>query len=678
MEHGRSVQTRLVLGILALTVAVVTLLGSWQVIEARDSQRADIENGEVTAARLAGRALGNAVEVRLAQLSGAAAEPVVTRLASAQQWKQLSEKAPLLHLLYPGFASFDIISSTGRIEGNWASTPTVATDERTLERSFRAVVLAGGPVISAGLELASPRALVVALSVPIEGTHGQIVGVLQATVNAATLSSLVGGSGLLGDAKLVIIDQQGHPLSGPAAGTAHTFRSVAMVERALNGRTGSGNGVVPGFVGSRLVGYAPVAPIGWAVIVEAPSSTLNGPVAALTERLAAISLILFALVLGAAIIIGILLRRLSREQEKATAVLTSVGEGVVTLDETGQLIGANPALARLVGLSTAQLEGRAWSETPRALYDDEGAPVEWKDSLIATAILEHRVVASTGYSLHLAGAGGRRIPVALTAAPLATDDGRDGAVVIIRDVSHQREVDELKSSLISRVSHELRTPLTMIQGFSEILLTRPDLGAERSRESLQQIQTSSRRLGRLIDDLLCVSRIEAGRISVDLASVEVENLLSEVLSPFEAQNGRAFVTELDPALGPVLADRDKTVQILTNLVSNAVKYSPAGAPVRIVAKSAGDHAEFSVADDGIGMSAEDSTCIFDKFTRLDHPLVRKVAGTGLGLYITKNLVEIQQGHIWVQSEPGHGSTFTFSLPMAPQSLTTANRTEEPA
>jgi signal transduction histidine kinase len=163
---------------------------------------------------------------------------------------------------------------------------------------------------------------------------------------------------------------------------------------------------------------------------------------------------------------------------------------------------------------------------------------------------------------------------------------------------------------------------------------------------------------------LSVSRIESGKVVVDLGPVALPEVVSEVLSPFEVADDHRFVADVDPNLAPVMADHDKTVQALTNLVSNAVKFSPEGSSVRVVVRSEGDHAEISVIDEGIGLSAEDAAGVFEKFARSENPDARRVGGTGLGLYITKNLVELQHGQLWVRSELGKGSTFAFSLPLA--------------
>jgi signal transduction histidine kinase len=252
----------------------------------------------------------------------------------------------------------------------------------------------------------------------------------------------------------------------------------------------------------------------------------------------------------------------------------------------------------------------------------------------------------------------------MTASPLLAGGELLGAVIVLRDVSHEREVDQLKSSLVSTVSHELRTPLTMIQGFSELLLDRSDMGPARSHEALEQIHTSSMRLGRLIDDLLSVSRIDSGKLTADITAVDLTTVIGEVIAPFNADTSGRVVSDIAPDLPPLLADEDKTVQILTNLISNAVKYSADSTTVRVTARSRDNHVEIAVEDRGIGLTAAETVKVFEKFTRADRAEVRSVPGTGLGLYITKSLVELMHGQLWVASTPETGSTFSFTLPIA--------------
>jgi signal transduction histidine kinase len=212
---------------------------------------------------------------------------------------------------------------------------------------------------------------------------------------------------------------------------------------------------------------------------------------------------------------------------------------------------------------------------------------------------------------------------------------------------------------VSTVSHELHTPLTMIQGFSELLLTRT-LTQEKAREALRQINSAATRLSRLIEDLLSVSRLESGRLTVRAAPVGLAEVVQEVVGGLPTE--RDIEVDLEPGLPPLTADRDMMVQILTNLLSNALKYSPPDTPVSVRARPRGATVEIAVKDLGIGLTEHEKERIFGKFFRADRDEVREAGGTGLGLYITKQLVERQGGRITVQSEPGLGSTFLCALP----------------
>jgi PAS domain S-box-containing protein len=668
----RAPQTRLVPGALVLLVALVAVLGGWQVVAARSSQRHEIENGEVTAAHLASSALAAALESRLELISNLASQPSVAKLFQSGNTKQLAGVGSALHLLYPGFSSFVMLSGTGRLVGRWPVSPSQLGKDLASSGTYVGVERSGRPYVGAAhQQTTAPYQLVVGLAAPVDSATGKLVGVLEATLSARTLGSVIGGTALAGGGSLVVIDQQGHALTGPGANASRSFSSDSLVSAGLGGRSGAATGAAPGFSGNRLVGYAAVPSIGWAVLAEQPPSALDAPIDALTERLIAIGLIVLLLAAGTALLVGRLLRQLTHEHERAAAVLASVGEGVTTLDLAGRPTQVNPALEGLTGRNAGDLIGAEWLDALQ-LFGPRGQAVDWPGSTAARAIAERRVIATSGFDLHLARPGGERVPVAVTAAPLLVGEELTGAVVVLRDVSREREVDQLKSSLVSTVSHELRTPLTMIQGFSELLLSR-ELGAERSREALEQVHSSAQRLGRLIDDLLSVSRIDSGKLTVELAVLDVTAVADEVVVAFADAR---VESSTGPGLPPVLADRDKLVQILTNLVSNALKYSPAPNPVSLTANVVGDHIELAVADRGIGMSEEERVRVFEKFNRVDRPEVRQVGGTGLGLYITKSLIELQHGQLWVQSEPGVGSTFSFSLPIARRAA--PDRAEPPA
>lgn len=347
-------------------------------------------------------------------------------------------------------------------------------------------------------------------------------------------------------------------------------------------------------------------------------------------------------------------------EHRGLAVLASMGEGVVTTDQKERILSVNPAMERMSGWSGSDLIGRLVAEV-FPTTDRDGKPIPSEDRLLPKAIATGEVVANRGYDLMLVTKDGRQIPISTTVSPIFDAQGVVvGGVGVVRDVSQEREVDMMKSALVSTVSHELRTPLTMIEGFAELLLIR-DLDPEQARHAAEQIHTSALRLDRLVGDLLSVSRIDSGSIEVRSEPVDLEAVVEEVARTFASE--RAVQVELD-GIGEVIADRDMLHRILTNLVSNAIKYSPGGGPITVTGGLHDGAASISVTDTGIGMSSDDLSRLFEKFFRADRPEVRNARGTGLGLYITRSLVELQGGRITVASAPNEGTTFTFTLPLA--------------
>jgi PAS domain S-box-containing protein len=333
------------------------------------------------------------------------------------------------------------------------------------------------------------------------------------------------------------------------------------------------------------------------------------------------------------------LEEAERAAGEAQAVFYAIADGVLLTDPYGRVTAMNRALEALTGWTEAEARGRPYAEVLPLATDRADGPAD------------------------LVSRYGRRVPVAVSSAPIFDARGRVvGGVDVIRDVSKEREIDEVKSALISTVSHELRTPLTLIHGFAELLVLR-DMPAERQRSSAVEILDASRRLARLIDDLLSVSRMESGRLVLDPRPLDLATVVERILSPFRAMAARHTLRTKLPANLPVVwGDPDKVEQILTNLVGNAIKYSPGGGEVLVTVDVDGDTVQVSVRDQGIGMSPRDMGQLFEKFYRVDREEVRRAGGTGLGLYITKRLVEMHGGRLWAESWPGVGSVFRFTLP----------------
>jgi signal transduction histidine kinase len=249
------------------------------------------------------------------------------------------------------------------------------------------------------------------------------------------------------------------------------------------------------------------------------------------------------------------------------------------------------------------------------------------------------------------------------------------------NVEQLRELDRLKSRFLSMASHELKTPLTSISGLSQVLLRRmrrrleqgplidEEWGDEQRGhvERLELLNSQTARLGRLIDELLDVSRIESGKLDFHWTSVDLAALVREVAARLQLTTVEHRIhVDVDGVSGadPVVADRDHLEQVLDNLVANAIKFSPAGGTIRVAVRSASDGVVMSVSDAGVGIPPAQLEAIFGLFYQAEDPISRKTGGMGLGLYISKEIVTRHGGRIWAESVPNEGSTFNVSLPRA--------------
>jgi NtrC-family two-component system sensor histidine kinase KinB len=240
-----------------------------------------------------------------------------------------------------------------------------------------------------------------------------------------------------------------------------------------------------------------------------------------------------------------------------------------------------------------------------------------------------------------------------------------GIVLLLRDVTRLKEVEKLKSEFIMAASHELRTPLTGMGMSIDLLLEHAGQGLdEKDRELLKAAHEEVHRMKALVNDLLDLSKIEAGRIELEFEKVPVQTLFDHVQEVFKDQAEMKQIKltiERAGELPEVRADANKATWVLTNLVSNALRYVSHDGEIRITAKKIGPHVHLSVSDNGPGIPSEYQTKIFQKFVQVKG---RQSGGTGLGLAICKEIVRAHGGAIWVESSPGHGSIFTFTLPVA--------------
>jgi PAS domain S-box-containing protein len=364
--------------------------------------------------------------------------------------------------------------------------------------------------------------------------------------------------------------------------------------------------------------------------------------------------------------LGSMLRREQEEASRSQAILEAVADGVLVTDDTSRISFVNTSAQLILNLDADSVLGQgiedfgglfgkaasAWMETIRI----------WSESPTAYQPGET-------YAEQLELDNGRVILVHL--APVMLHNDFLGTVSIFRDITHEVEVDRLKSEFVATVSHELRTPMTSIKGYVEILM----MGAagalnENQLHFLDIVKNNTERLNILVNDLLDVSRIEAGRVTLSIQAVDLrevaEDVISDVLRRSQEENRPMAVSVHAPQdLPRVNGDLERVRQILGNLVDNAYNYTPENGAITVEMKANGKEIQVNVSDTGVGIKPEDQARIFERFYRGEHPLVLATPGTGLGLSIVRQLVDMHRGRIWVTSKgiPGEGSTFSFTLPV---------------
>jgi PAS domain S-box-containing protein len=352
------------------------------------------------------------------------------------------------------------------------------------------------------------------------------------------------------------------------------------------------------------------------------------------------------------------LRRLVRQNE---VLLTSVGDGIYGVDHEGRVTFVNPSGAQILGYAPEQLLGLNAHEEFHA-PTPEGAPYPWEGCYVTDAI-RHGLVTSAEADVYLR-TDGEAFPVEITASPIMDEEVVRGAVVVFRDVTQRREVDRMKNEFLSVVSHELRTPLTSIRGSLGLLAggTLGDL-TPRAQSMASIALESTERLTRLINDILDLERIESGTRPMELTAIDAVDLLHASATEMEGfAHDSGVRLEIGDAPGRVLADRDRIVQTLTNLLGNAIKFSDEGGVVHLEAAEHLSEVVFTVRDQGRGIPEDKLETIFERFEQVDSSDARQKGGTGLGLAISRGIVERHGGRIWAESELGVGTTVLFSLP----------------
>jgi PAS domain S-box-containing protein len=352
--------------------------------------------------------------------------------------------------------------------------------------------------------------------------------------------------------------------------------------------------------------------------------------------------------------------QISREKLRLDTILDSAADGILILTADATIERCNPAFARIWGAPVNQIIGQSHESIIHWVQLETGLPLEqaiaggWPLTPNAALYVEG----------DLQRASSTPLPVGITYAPLLSQAGvLINVVATVRDITHFREAEELKSTFISVISHELKTPVALIKGYVGTL-RREDATWEREviQESLAIIEEEADRLTELIENLLDATRLQNGTLSLSRSDVALEKTAERIAARFRTQVTRHTIIVDFPAEFPViLCDENRIEQVFYNLLSNAVKYSPAGGEIRISGEVRPQQIIVCINDEGPGIAAGDIPHIFDRFYRATDAS-RTTKGAGLGLFLSRAVIEAHAGRIWVDPRPGQGARICFSLP----------------
>lgn len=343
---------------------------------------------------------------------------------------------------------------------------------------------------------------------------------------------------------------------------------------------------------------------------------------------------------------------LNQEKEQLASILSSMADGVITFNRDGEILITNPPAERFL---------QAW-------YFEQGndaeiiAPLPPQVNELFIRVVREEKEQSIELSLQ-----GRTWVILMT--PLYGKTNVRGAVAVLRDMTEERRLDKLRKDFIANVSHELRTPIAMLQGYSEAIIDDIAATDEEKKEMAKVIYDESLRMGRLVNDLLDLARMEAGHITLNYETVQLAPYIGRIIRKFQGLAKEKQIdlsAEFDNEDIRIRMDPDRIEQVLTNLIDNAIRHTDQNGTVKIIAEQNGGGVTIHVQDSGTGIPEEDLPFVFERFYKADKARTRGRSGTGLGLAIAKNIVEAHKGTISVHSKLHEGTTFTFHLPNGPQ------------
>ncbi|WP_156892993.1 response regulator [Actinokineospora enzanensis] len=580
------------------------------------------------------------------------------------------------------------LDSSGRLVAVAPGSLPVQGADFAYQDYFQGAVRTGGPYVSDVYQAATAdRAAVVAVASPVL-VGGRVVGVVSVSYPVGALTDFVGMVAVDQDVSLLVADDRGTLVTQQAGTTGLTSAlDVPGVRAALGGLSGAATVAGPG--GEQLTFHHPVPSLRWAVVARIDSDRAFAGVTRLTARIVAVTTLLVQVLLAALVVAVHTERRrrlaeakLSARGEEVRAILQAAGDAFVSMRADGKVTHWNARAEEIFGWRADEVVG-----VPLV---DLVVPDEHRSEHLAgmTRVL-------SGGQPHILGTTAevvaRRKDYATFPAELTVWASGQGEEMVfsafVRDITDRKqyeldlasardqalEASRMKSAFVANMSHEIRTPMNGVIGLATLLLD-TDLDP-RQRDHVSTLQRSADALLEVIDDILDFSKIEAGKLEIDPVDFDPRSLVEDVVSllaPTAQKTGLEIAAVVHPAIPPALhGDAHRIRQILTNLVSNAIKFTPTGEVVvfvdipPVIRPETHHDVTFTVTDTGIGIPTDRQKYLFDAFTQVDASTTREYGGTGLGLTICRQLVELMGGTIGLTSEPGEGSAFFFTLPLPP-------------
>ncbi len=353
--------------------------------------------------------------------------------------------------------------------------------------------------------------------------------------------------------------------------------------------------------------------------------------------------------------------QVNQEKTRLNALLDALADGILILDAQNRIERCNPAFARMVNLPAEQIQNQQhdqviqWVRPPQGLTLQQAESGGWPLTPHAHLYVEGDLKRSDGQA---------PLPVGITYTPLTSPEGTLlNIITTVRDITRFRQAEEIKSTFVSIVSHELKTPVALIKGYVSTL-RREDAkwDSEIVNDSLDVIEEEADRLAGMIENLLDATRLQAGGLSIKRSDVSIPEMAKRLATRMQVQTTRhQILVDFPPNFPVILADEIRLEQVLSNLIGNSIKYAPGG-EIRVEGQVRQKEVIICVSDQGPGIAPEDIPHIFDRFYRAPE-MVRQTKGAGLGLYLARAIIEAHKGRIWVDTAPGKGVRFCFSLPI---------------